>query len=37
MLKRMGYPTKENYNVRNVIKILKLNNKNYVFPAWKQK
>ena len=37
MLKRMGYPTRENYNVRNVIKILKLNNKNYVFPAWKQK
>jgi hypothetical protein len=37
MLKRMGYPTRKNYNVNNVIKILKLNNINYVYPYWEIK
>lgn len=37
MLKRMGYPIKEKYNVKEVIKILKLNNQKIIYPLWEIK
>ena len=37
MLKRMGYPTQESYNVEALIKILKLNNEKIIYPLWEIK
>jgi hypothetical protein len=37
MLKRMGYPIQESYNVAAVIKILKLNNDKIIYPLWEIK
>jgi hypothetical protein len=37
MLKRMGYPIQESYNVAAVIKILKLNNDKIIYPIWEIK